>query len=407
MKQRQTTKFYLNETSSFSRQTPAGTYVNETSVPPGATQYVVTGPTTGTEGIPSEQFNCLANGPTDATVTVTDGGAGGTFSPSANFPAVEGSFTYTAPNDGTYTLTFTNNRGLVDPSPIVFTSNVYVPPATISLASQSAPQGQSVSFNVTTTNATTVRITLTSTTDSEQFAKEFSVQSGSSSLVYDSIQPDTYSVILTAIGSGGEQSVAGNNFTVLGLSGGGEIEFVVPDAPTDANAIAGSGYIDVYFTPPVDQGSNEVLDYLVTSSTGQTAIGETSPIRVTAQDGVKVTANVRARSAAGYSAPSVESNEVTPVGNYVPSIVVPLVTSNSTPIQAGITLSCAWFDQANPELFTAPTWKGQVETTGGDLTISLPGSQLTADDIGWLILTDSDGDPTTIHNAFSGPVVVQ
>lgn len=407
MKQRQTTKFYLNETSSFSRQTPAGAYVNETSVPPEATQYVVTGPATGTEGIPSEQFNCLANGPTDATVTVTDGGAGGAFSPSANFPAVEGSFTYTAPNDGTYTLTFTNNRGLVDPSPIVFTSNIYVPPATISLVSQSSPQGQAVSFNVATSNATTVRVMLTRISDSEEFVKDFSVQAGSATLVYDSIQPATYSTTLTAIGEGGEQTISGNNFTILGLSGGGEIEFTTPDSPSDAQAVAGSGFIDVYFTPPANQGSNDIIDYLVTTSAGQTAVGETSPIRVSAQDGVKVTANVRARSAAGYSEPSTESNEVTPIGSYVPLIIVPLITSNLTPVQAGTTLSGAWFDQANPELFTAPTWKGQIETTGNDLTINLPGSSLTAGDIGWLILTDSDGDPSTIHRAFSGPVVVQ
>jgi hypothetical protein len=71
-------------------------------------------------------------------------------------------------------------------------------------------------------------------------------------------------------------------------------------------------------------------------------------------------------------------------------------------------LRWAWFDQVTPDLFVAPTDKGTLETTdaGGTLTIPLPNSQLAVGAVGWLIVTDSSGNPATLHNAFSGPVVV-
>ena len=85
----------------------------------------------------------------------------------------------------------------------------------------------------------------------------------------------------------------------------------VPAAPTIGTAVAGDGYIDVAFSRNSDGGS-AVLDSTATLSTGQTATGTTSPIRVTAPNGTPATATVKDRNAIGLSAASAASNSVTP-----------------------------------------------------------------------------------------------
>lgn len=84
-----------------------------------------------------------------------------------------------------------------------------------------------------------------------------------------------------------------------------------PAAPTIGTAVAGDGYVDVAFTRNSNGGS-AVLDSTATLSTGQTATGASSPIRVTAPNGVAVTATVKDRNAIGSSAASAASNSVTP-----------------------------------------------------------------------------------------------
>lgn len=404
MKQRQTLRGYINETSSFSRVTPSGTYVNETSVPPPATQYGVTGPTTGTATIASEPFTATTNGPSTALVTVSDGGQGGTFSPSATFAADGGTFRYIADSSGTKTLTFTNNGGLVDPSPLTFEAAVYVAPPSVTLVSQTPPDGQNVVFTVNTSNADTISIVLQPSAQGADPlpTRTYSAIGGVQSITYDAIPPETYTVLITATSENGTDTVSGNTFTIAGVGGGGEITLRVPGVPTNVVAAAGDGYVDVTFSPPADAGSDPITEYVVTLSTGETATGTASPVRVGASNGVSRTANVKARNGAGYSDPSLESNEVTPFGQYVPKITFTFVN-----IAEGLTLSAAWFDQSNPIEFLAPSWTGQVTSSSGQMVINLPGSQLTVGNTGWLIITDSDGDPATIHRAFSGPVVVQ
>lgn len=87
----------------------------------------------------------------------------------------------------------------------------------------------------------------------------------------------------------------------------------VPSAPTIGTAVAGDGYIDVVFTPGA-AGNTATLDYTATLSTGQTATGTVSPVRVTAPNGTAATATVRARNTAGLSAASAASNSVAPTG---------------------------------------------------------------------------------------------
>lgn len=94
------------------------------------------------------------------------------------------------------------------------------------------------------------------------------------------------------------------------------------------------------------------------------------------------------------------------------SITLSLVMSASlVPLVPAANLSnlrWAWFDQAVPNLFAAPTDHGTVESTdaNGVLTIPLPNSTLSAGGIGWLIITDSTGNPALASNAFSAPVMV-
>jgi hypothetical protein len=100
-----------------------------TAVSP-ATQYSVGGPASGPSGVASANFTLSTNGTTttDTVVTPSDGGAGGTFSPStvtlpANASAVStGTFTYTPSSTGAKTLSFTNSGTLTNPSPVTYQS---------------------------------------------------------------------------------------------------------------------------------------------------------------------------------------------------------------------------------------------------------------------------------------------
>lgn len=409
MRQGSTLYGYVNEVSSFSQQTPWGSYVNETSVPPPATQYVISGPASGVQSTPSDEFTSLANGSTTATVTVSDGGQGGSFTPSATFLAKGGTFRYVAATPGAKTLSFTNNGGLTNSTSVTFDASVYIAPATVSVVSQSAPSGQLVTFVVTTSNASTVDIVLTALGEGSttQEPRTFNVVSGNNTISYDNIPPGSYTVQLLAFGGGSSGSATGSNIVIAGVSGGGDIEFQVPAAPAIGQSQAGDGFVDVFFTEPTDTGSNDVLDYTATLSTGESAVGSSSPVRVPASNGVPRVASVKARSAVGFSATSNESNEVTPEGVYIPTVSVRFVREDGVPILQGTQLSCAWFDQSSPEDFLAPTWKGVVVLEEGETIIALEGSDLVTGGIGWLIATNSDGMPDTIHKAFSGPVFVQ
>lgn len=85
-----------------------------------------------------------------------------------------------------------------------------------------------------------------------------------------------------------------------------------PGAPTIGTATAGDGYVDVAFTAPASNGGAAITSYTATLSTGETATGTASPIRVTAANGTARTAHVTATNSVGTGAASAESNSVTP-----------------------------------------------------------------------------------------------
>lgn len=107
-----------------------------------ATAVTMAAPAGGPELVPSANFTIGANGSITGTVTVTpsDGGAGGTFTPtsvaiSSGTPTA--TFTYTPPaGSATRTISVTNNGGLTNPSSVSYVVNA--PSAT--MVSLSAPE---------------------------------------------------------------------------------------------------------------------------------------------------------------------------------------------------------------------------------------------------------------------------
>lgn len=74
-------------------------------------------------------------------------------------------------------------------------------------------------------------------------------------------------------------------------------------------------------------------------------------------------------------------------------------------------LKWAWWDVITPDLITtAPTDKGAALTTDGSGICEVPlvNSVKTSGQVGWLIITDSDGDINQApgHSAFTGPIAV-
>lgn len=100
-----------------------------------ATQVTMSAPAGGPELVPSANFTIGANGSITGTVTVTpsDGGAGGTFTPSSvaiSSGTPTATFTYTPPSgSAARTISVTNNGGLTNPSSVSYVVNA--PSATI------------------------------------------------------------------------------------------------------------------------------------------------------------------------------------------------------------------------------------------------------------------------------------
>lgn len=118
---------------------------------PGATATTLGGPTSGTVGVASSNFTAGANGTITGTVTITpsDGGAGGTFTPttvniSSGTPTA--TFTYTAASAGAKTISISDNGGLTDATPITYTA-----------AAAGNPTAGTASL--TSTTATTINVT--------------------------------------------------------------------------------------------------------------------------------------------------------------------------------------------------------------------------------------------------------
>lgn len=96
-------------------------------VPAAATAVTLSGPTSGAAGAASGNFTVSVNGSLSSPVTVTfsDGGAGGTFTPSSvtlDSSTPSATATYTAASGGAKTISVTNSGGLTNPSSITYTA---------------------------------------------------------------------------------------------------------------------------------------------------------------------------------------------------------------------------------------------------------------------------------------------
>jgi hypothetical protein len=90
-------------------------------------------------------------------------------------------------------------------------------------------------------------------------------------------------------------------------------------------------------------------------------------------------------------------------------ISLPLTTNGTTPVGDASGLSWALFAESIPDAFTAPVAQGNSGTVvDGLFRVILPDTGLSSGDIGWLVVSDSDGtiDQDPPHRAFAGPVVV-
>ncbi len=97
-----------------------------------ATSYTFTGPSVASVGQVSSNFTVTPNASYTGTITPSDGGADGTFTPASltftNSSASQ-TFTYTATSTGTTTISVSSSPGLTNPSPV--TLNVAVTPVVV------------------------------------------------------------------------------------------------------------------------------------------------------------------------------------------------------------------------------------------------------------------------------------
>ena len=98
-----------------------------TDVASAATGYTLSGPQSGPVNAASSAFTVAANGSLSANVVVTpsDGGAGGTFSPTTvtlTSATTSGTFSYTPATSGAKTISTTNNGGFSNPSALTYTA---------------------------------------------------------------------------------------------------------------------------------------------------------------------------------------------------------------------------------------------------------------------------------------------
>jgi hypothetical protein len=303
MYQRQSIHGFINETSRSQRMLPAGGFVNEVAVAPPATSYAVTGPSSGIATVASDVFTSRANGSTTAQVTVSDGQGFTT-----TFAAHLGEFSYTAASAGLKTLTFSNNSGLPNPAPLSFNAVNYVSPPTLVVDSQSPPDGQSLTIEVTTTNAHTVNVALTNAANEVVGPFNFDVVANKATARIFAIPAQSYTVLITALGLNGDVQVAGAPFTINGVTGTATQETVEvePDGTTVRITLVDESEVPLanqlglrwawfdqstpdQFSQPTDRGADGATDGfgVLSLAIGNSVLvsGETGWLIVTNSDG--------------------------------------------------------------------------------------------------------------------------
>lgn len=183
-----------------------------------ATALTFTGPSSGATGAASTNFTVVANGSLASSVTVSlsDGGAGGSFTPSSltlTSGSTSATFTYTAASAGAKTLSITNNGGLTNPSSLTYTASAATVPGAPTIGTATAGDAQAtVSFTAPGSNGGSAILDYTVTSS----PGGFTATGASSPLTVTGLSNGTaYTFTVTArnaIGSG-SASAASNSVT--------------------------------------------------------------------------------------------------------------------------------------------------------------------------------------------------
>jgi len=90
------------------------------------------------------------------------------------------------------------------------------------------------------------------------------------------------------------------------------------------------------------------------------------------------------------------------------TITLTMVSAGGSPIASASSLKWAFWETTTPgSLSLAPVAQGVAETTDGSGVIVITvTTRLASGAVGWLVVTDSDGNTATVHKSFSGPVTV-
>jgi hypothetical protein len=125
----------------------------------GPVGYSVSGPTSGNVGAASASFTLTPNASTTDTITFSDGGKGGTFTPTSltfSASATAQTFAYTPAVSGAISLALTSaNGGAVSGSPLSYVSIAY----TLTGTTSGTGLGASSNFTITPVEATTDTVT--------------------------------------------------------------------------------------------------------------------------------------------------------------------------------------------------------------------------------------------------------
>jgi hypothetical protein len=252
---------------------------------PTATAVTLSGPSTCTVGSPSTPFTVGANAALTSSVTVTpsDSGGGGTFSPtsvviSSGTPTA--TFTYTAGSIGIKSISVTNSGGLTNPSALSVTASI-LPATAVTLSGPSSGLVGSASTNFTAGANGTITGTVVVTPNDSSGGGTFSpttvsISSGSptGTFTYTPGSGGAKSIGVTNDGSLTNPSAitytasAATTYTVTGPSGGG-----VGVASTNFTVTRGSGGVvgNVTVTPSDGGGGGTFTPTTVNISNGSTS----------------------------------------------------------------------------------------------------------------------------------------
>jgi hypothetical protein len=241
---------------------------------------------------------------------------------------------------------------------------------------------------------------------------------------FTGIPPGSYtSTKVQYLNSSGVGTIAdGPSFNIIAIEGGGDLGNGAAGATLAASAVLLSGPatgtvgVGATFTITTDNALASGVSKTVTLTSDK---GSFNPASVVLSSTVTSVTSTYTASSAGQntltaattgltSATKTFTSSAAVVAAPTGKAVVITLKSAAGVVRANLTgLTWAFFDQSKPSLLQAPVAKGAAITdANGVLNVDVTTSSLTSGQVGWLIVSDSDG--TTVFNskAFCAPVAV-